>query len=75
MAVTISDYLLAYSETHTYSLLVDLFRALDLSKFFEDTIHFILFYTFTFVLNMNQEQLILIIIGSFDMNLLPRTKL
>ena len=75
MAVTISYNLLAYSETHTYSLLVDLFRAFDLSKLFEDAIHFILSDTFTFVLNMNQEQLILIIIGSFDMNLLPRTKL
>ena len=68
MTMTISDNLLAYSETHTYSLLVDLFRAFDLSKLFEDAIHFILFNTFAIVLNMNIELLIAIIIGSFDIN-------
>ena len=74
MTMTISDNLLAYSETHTYSLLVDLFRAFDLSKFFEDAIHFILFDTFAFVLNLNLELLFVIIIGNFDMNLFLNTK-
>ena len=67
-ASAVSDDFLAYVETHAYSLLIYFLSTLDFSKQMEYFAHFILCYSFPFILNLDIQHLFFEVIGGFYTN-------